>query len=137
MCRLLVRWIDKEDVVPGRPNTKAWDVIAIQPDGWAWGGREGYPTYVKIDLPGIPVEDAAFLQEKHSEDPDDPSAIWLYRRMWGIVENRITPPILAQITAAYEANEPYVVPNPDDILNWIRRKLDNAPPAWGQGGSGG
>ena len=134
MCRLLVRWIDKPDTVPGRPNTKTGDIVIVAPDDWKWGTKEGYPQYVKIDLPGITIKEAAFLQDIHFEDPEDRSSDYLYRREWGILSNRITPPILAQIEAAYEANVPYVVQNPDDILNWIRRKLDNAPPAWGTQG---
>jgi hypothetical protein len=131
VARLLVRWVDKPDVVPGRPNTKAFDVVIVAPDGWEWGALEGYPQYLKVDLPGIAPEEAAFLQDIQV-DPDDPDAdAWLTRRAWGIMSNRITPPIMAQLEAAYEANVPYVVQNPDDILNWIRRKLDNAPPAWG------
>jgi hypothetical protein len=107
------------------------DVVVVVPDGWVWGRLEGYPLFLKVDLPGVSVEDARFLTEIHFEDPEDISSNHLFRREWGILANRITPPILADITAAYEANEPYVVSNPDDILNWIRRKLDNAPPAWG------
>jgi hypothetical protein len=129
MCRLLIRWIDKEDTVQGRPNTKAWDVIVVMPDDHEWGQREGYPTYLKVDLPGIPVEDAEFLVEIQ-EEPG--TTDFMHRRGWGIMSNRITPPILADITAAYEANEPYVVEDADGMLNWIRRKYDNAPPAWGR-----
>jgi hypothetical protein len=131
MCRLLVRWIDKPDTVQGHPNTKVGDVVIVAPDDWVWGRLEGYPQYLKVDLPGIPVEDATFLQDIQTDPDAAEPGEYLYRREWGIMSNRITPPILADLTAAYEANVAYVVENPDGILNWIRRKYDNAPPQWG------
>jgi hypothetical protein len=96
-----------------------------------WGRLEGYPTYLKVDLPGIPVEDAAFLQEMQTDPDATEPQHYLHRRAWSIMSNRINPPILADITAAYEANEPYVVEDADGMLDWIRRKYDNAPPGWG------
>ena len=51
-------------LVLAKNNTgRRGEVIAVKPDRWKWGRKEVEPTFVRVDLPGVPVERLAYLIE--------------------------------------------------------------------------
>ncbi|KPK37046.1 MAG: hypothetical protein AMJ65_15555 [Phycisphaerae bacterium SG8_4] len=116
---------------------KRFDVVDVRDDSVQWGGLEGYPIFLRVYLPGITVDQARFLQEIQYDptghiDPDtgNPDRM-LYKRAWRIVESRITPPIMAQIEAAWMVSGEYVVPDADGMLAWLEKKIDGSGrPEW-------
>ena len=48
-------------------RTKIGDVIAVRPDGWAWGKEEGLPNYVVVKVP-MTVEEAQKYEEQLVEN---------------------------------------------------------------------
>ena len=131
MARLLVRMADTPS------GYKRFDVVDVRDDSVQWGGLEGYPIFLRVYLPGITVDQARFLQEIQYDptghiDPDtgNPDRM-LYKRAWRIVESRITPPIMAQIEAAWMVSGEYVVPDADGMLAWLEKKIDGSGrPEW-------
>lgn len=83
MCEMLVRVVDKVNTDPylNAQCTKRGDVIAIQPDGWAWSHLELSSSQWRIiKVPGITVlEASAFLAPEVNIDPQNPSRV-LQRR---------------------------------------------------------
>jgi hypothetical protein len=130
MCRIIVRWLDKEDVPGQMPNRKAFDPVAVLDDGVDPGSRVGFPTYMIFDLPGLPKAAAEFLTLPQYDptgpiDPDTGEPIKISKRTgFAMAWQRTPTPIQNAITAAYEANEPYVIENvtEDDLLNWFDKK---------------
>jgi hypothetical protein len=62
MCRVLVRYVDKRRTIDDddkceRAHTVKGDPIVVQPDGHEWGREEGLPTYVSLDMDGVPVKE--------------------------------------------------------------------------------
>lgn len=52
MCELLIRTQDRGD-----GQWFAGDVVAVQPDGWPWGGKErgenAHPFWRVVEMPGV------------------------------------------------------------------------------------
>jgi len=48
-------------------RTKIGDVIAVRPDGWAWGKEEGLPNYIVVKVP-MTVEEAQKYEEQLVEN---------------------------------------------------------------------
>ena len=131
MCRIIVRWIDKTDVGTQMKNRKQFDPVSVLDDGVDPGSRIGYPTYMIFDLPGLAVSAADFLLEPQY-DPDGPldpdtgkGKNILKRAGFAMAWTRLPTPVKNDITAAYEANEPYVVENvtEEDLVNWFDKKV--------------
>lgn len=125
MCKLLVMWADT-------PGYRRFDVVDVREDSVEWGGREGNPTFLKVGLPGISVEQATFLTEVQY-DPDGDLDYdsgkpkdRLHKRGWHVVENRINPPIMAQLEAAWAVSGEYVVADADGMLAWLEKKIDGS-----------
>lgn len=130
MCRIVVRWIDKEDVPGGAPNRKAFDPVAVLENGQDPGSRIGYPTYMIFDLPDCTVQGSEFLLLPQY-DPTGPTDLdtgkptkLKDRAGFAMAWHRLPTPTQDAITAAYEADEPYVVPGvtDEDLLNWFDKK---------------
>lgn len=131
MCRIVVRWLDKDDIPGLMPNRKAFDPVSVLEDGQDAGSRVGYPTYMIFDLPGLPKVSADFLTLPQYDpdgpiDPDtgNPTSI-SKRSSFQMAWVRTPTPIKNEITLAYEANEPYVIENvtEEDLLNWFDKKV--------------
>jgi len=131
MCRVVVRWIDKEDVPGGTPNRKQFDPVAILETGQDPGSRIGYPTYMIFDLPDCTVNGAMFLLDPKYDpagptDPDTGKLTKIEKRSgFAMAWHRLNTPTQNAVTAAYEADEPYVVPGVDDaqLLSWFDKKV--------------
>ena len=127
MAKLLVRWVD----TPGM-GTKRFDVIDVRDDSVEWGGLEGFPTYLRVYLPGITREEALFLSETEWDQtgPLDPDTgrgnLKLHARAWRVVESRINPPIMAQLEAAYMVSGEYEIPDASGMLAWLEKKIDGS-----------
>ncbi len=128
MAKLLVRWIDN----PGVTGTKRFDVIDVREDSVEWGSREGFPTYLRVSLPGVTRAQAQFLSETEWDQtgPLDPDTgrgnNKLTARAWKIKEGNIPPPLFAQIEVAYMISNEYVVPNATFLLGWLEKKIDGS-----------
>lgn len=125
MARLLVRMADA-------PAFKRFDVVSVRDDSTPWGNLEGYPTFLRVSLPGVTVDQAKFLTEVQfdpdgllDKDTGQPMQM-MHRRAWKIVESRINPPILAQIEAAWMVSGEYVVPDANGMLAWLEKKIDGS-----------
>jgi len=131
MCRIIVRWLDKEDVPGQLVNRKQFDPVSVLEDGVDPGSQVGYPTYMIFDLPGLPVSAADFIlaPEYDPDGPLDPDTgkgkNILHRAGFAMAWQTLSTPIQNAITAAYEANEPYVIPNvtPEDFAAWFEKKV--------------
>ena len=131
MCRIICRWIDKVDLQGKTPNRKAFDPVAVLEDGQDPGSNVGYPTYMIFDLPGLDREAAEFLLDPLYDpdgptDPDTGAPTTISKRSaFGMAWTRTPTPIQNEITAAYEADEPYVIENvtEEDLLNWFDKKV--------------
>ncbi len=77
MAELLVRVVDKvhADFYLNCACTKRGDVIAVQPDGWAWGtGELEHPEWRIIALPGVDPSDlSGLLAPELDVNPKHPS----------------------------------------------------------------
>jgi hypothetical protein len=111
---------------------KRFDVVEVREEDVVWGTKEGYPTFLKVKLTGVTVAEAQFLMDVEY-DPDGALDIdtgkpqhKLHKRGWRVVENRITPPILAQLEAAWMVSGEYVIDNADGMLAWLEKKLDGS-----------
>ena len=130
MSRVIVRWIDKDDVAGGIPNRKAFDPVAVLEDGQDPGSNVGYPTYMVFDLPDCTVAGSLFLLDPQYDptgpiDPDTGRPTKLKDRAgFAMAWHRLSTPLQNEITAAYEASEPYLVPGVDDaqLLDWFEKK---------------
>lgn len=74
MAECLVRIISSthEDPVIDAQCYKRGDIVAVMPDGHAWGRRETLPIFVKIKITGLDVETAkAWATEHVEDDPED------------------------------------------------------------------
>lgn len=131
MCRIVCRWIDKADVGTQMKNRKQFDPVAVLEDGTDPGAMIGYPTYMIFDLPGLAVSAADFIlaPEYDPDGPLDPDTgkgkNILHRAGFAMAWTRTPTPIKNAITAAYEADEPYVLANvtEEDFLNWFDKKV--------------
>lgn len=131
MCRIVCRWIDKVDILGQIPNRKAFDPVSVLEDGVDPGTSVGYPTYMIFDLPGLAVSSADFMLAPEYDpigaiDPDTgKSKMILHRAGFGMAWTRLPTPVKNDITAAYEADEPYVIENvtEEDLLNWFDKKV--------------
>lgn len=128
MAKLLVAWTSRPGV-----GVKQFDVVDVRDDSVEWGAREGLLSgYLRVSLPGVSREQALFLMDAEFDplgriDPDTGKGRdILTARAWKIVEARITPPILAQIEAAYMVSGEYVVQNADGMLAWLEKKIDGS-----------
>ncbi len=123
MCLLLVRMADTPS------GYKRFDVVDVREETVPWGAREGFPTFLKVKLTGVTVEEAQFLMDLEY----DPTGTTdydtgeldqkLHKRGWRILESRINPPIMAQIEAAWMVSGEYVIDNADGMLAWLEKKL--------------
>jgi hypothetical protein len=60
MAELLVRVTDKTHPTENNRVSKRGDVIAVQPDGWAWGALElSQPFWRIVKLPNVTVQAAS------------------------------------------------------------------------------
>ncbi len=119
MAELLVRWQSKT----GLSDTRRGDIIVVMEDGHVWGGKEGFPNHLKVSLPGIPKSDISDLTVV--EDAFNGDGIAHIRRQWTMADINIPSPVLNLLNAAFVVDEKFVVPNPSDILQWIRRRSNN------------
>ena len=67
MCRVLVRWKEKEryladEIKYERAHSRRGDIIVVKPDGHVWGRAEGLPTYVSLDMEGVPIQEMEKFQ---------------------------------------------------------------------------
>jgi len=127
MAKLLVRWIDNPGI-----HTKRFDVIDVRDDSVEWGSKEGFPSYLRVSLPGVTKEEAQFLSEVEW-DQNGPLDIdtgrgttKLHARKWKIKEGNIPPPLFAQIEVAYMISNEYVVPDANGMLAWLEKKIDQS-----------
>lgn len=125
MAKLLVMWSDNG-------SYGSLDVVDVREDSVPWGNREGYPTFLRVSLPGVTPEQAQFLMDVEF-DPDGlidketggPQQV-RHKRAWKIVQSRINPPIWAQLEAAYMVSGEYVVPDANGMLAWLEKKIDGS-----------
>lgn len=125
MAKLLVMWGDN-----GKYGS--FDVVDVREDSVPWGNLEGYPTFLRVSLPGVTVDEARFLQDVEfdpdgliDKETDRPQQV-LHKRAWKIVQSRINPPILADIEAAWMVSGEYVVPDANGMLAWLEKKIDGS-----------
>lgn len=131
MCRVIVRWIDKADSPKGVKNRKQFDPVAVLLDGQDPGSKIGYPDYMIFDLAGLAPEAAQFLLAPEYDpdgpiDPDTGRGTNIKNRAgFAMAWQRLSTPIQNEITAAYEANEPYVIEGvtEQDLINWFDKKV--------------
>lgn len=126
MAKLLVKW----ETNPNTGHFTRFDVVSVRDDSVPWGNLEGYPTFLRVYLPGISVEQAKFLTEAELGGPLDldtgVGTVKVNKRAWRVVESRINPPIYAQLEAAYLVSGEYEVSNPDGMLAWLEKKIDGS-----------
>jgi hypothetical protein len=131
MCRIIVRWLDKEDIPGLTPNRKQFDPVEVLETGQDPGSRIGYPDYAIFDLPDCSVQGALFLLEPQYDpagptDPDTGKPTKIQKRSgFAMAWTRLSTPIKNDIIAAYEADLPYVAPGvtDEDLLNWFDQKV--------------
>lgn len=73
MARLLIKAVDYTHPDPDKDRRAAYkrgDVVVVMPDGHVWGGAEGPPKFVQMDVPG-PAEDYTYLLTAPVDTPAD------------------------------------------------------------------
>ena len=61
---------------------KRGDVVVVMDDDHVWGGMEGLPDFIQIDIPGVAVAELDHLQRPQAQQPADmmaPSTRAIYR----------------------------------------------------------
>jgi hypothetical protein len=69
------RWDDTKDTSSLTPDElyefesrqKKGDIVAVRPDGWAWGNKEKLPLYIVVKVPQISYEDAKLYEQRLEE----------------------------------------------------------------------
>jgi len=70
MARFLIKAEDStnaDEAVDKRGCYKRGDIVVVMPDDHIWGGAEGLPTFLHIDVPSVSVEDAEYLRQSEEE----------------------------------------------------------------------
>ena len=62
MARLLIKAVDSVHPDPSAVYARG-DVVVVMEDGHEWGGMEGLPDFLRLDVVGIPASDLLYLTD--------------------------------------------------------------------------
>lgn len=123
MAEFLIKAIDAthpDPVKNERGCYKRGDVVAVKPDGWPWGAREGFPTFVIVKVPGLDPAAVEHLLHQHEDttDPENPKVF--KRRLWGFHLDHAALP--TQVKKSLRDTGSVTVTLPQ-IKNFVKHKL--------------
>jgi hypothetical protein len=74
MARLLIKAVDSVHADPLTDKQgcyKRGDVVSVQEDSHNWGGKEGLPTFLQLNIAGIPKASLDYLVSSDNETSVD------------------------------------------------------------------